>query len=441
MSQSNEGNYKPLMPTPMKGKPVDPPTPWERVKGKVYALMLIVVILGAGALSAAAYNHAFDGTVPITLHADRAGLQMHSGNRVKIRGVDLGRVTDVALTEDQQGVEITLAVRPDLLKQIPDNATVSLEQLSAFGNKAIQVNFPANPSGTFLRPGSVIAAGHVSTEINSTFDELMTLLSEIKPSKLNSVLGGLANSLQDNGEAIGSTITRANTYLKKFNPLLQPLQRDWRSASGFADVYAGAGNSIADTISNAGVVADTISDKRAAFKDVVHSAGRVGNEADDFFGENAEPLTKMLKGYRPFTSLIDEYAPEITCFVDGMAIVHDHMTPAFSESGAEFEANIVQPGSTEMYHYPRDLPENGPGAEKGPNCRGLPLVTANEDSLADYTTGPPSLIQRTTDNSPRVVTNPSQTTQTFPYTSPLVQFFGPGALVPTKAPVAQKAGK
>jgi hypothetical protein len=94
-----------------------------------------------------------------------------------------------------------------------------------------------------------------------------------------------------------------------------------------------------------------------------------------------------------------------------------------------------------MYHYPRDLPENGPGAEKGPNCRGLPLVTANEDSLADYTTGPPSLIQRTTDNSPRVVTNPSQTTQTFPFTSPLVRFFGPGALVPTKAPVAQKAGK
>jgi phospholipid/cholesterol/gamma-HCH transport system substrate-binding protein len=430
MSQPHDGD-KPLMPTPMKGKPVDPPTPWERSKGKVYAILLILLILGAGTLSAAAYNHAFDGSVPITLQADRAGLQMHTGNRVKIRGVDLGRVSAVKLNEDQKSVTITLAVQPDLLKQIPDNATVSLEQLSAFGNKAIQMNYPAQASGSFLHEDSVIAASHVSTEINSTFDEFMTLLTEIKPSKLNAVLGGLANSFQDNGEAIGSTITQANAYLKKFNPLLPPLQRDWRSAAGFANVYAGAGNSIADTIKNAGTIADTIADKHDQFRKTAKAASKVTNEINDFFGDNAEDLTKTVKGFRPFTSLIDEYAPEITCFVDGMAIVNDRMSDAFNESGAEFEANIVQPGTSEMYRYPRDLPTNGPGREKGPNCRGLPLVTHDEDSLADYTTGPDSFNQRTTDNSPRL--NPS---------SPAQAFFGAAAGGPTTlSGLTNKAGK
>ena len=431
MSQPYKDNEEPLMASPMKGKPIDPPTPWERSKGKVYALILIFIILGAGVLSAAAYNHAFDGTVKFTLEADRAGLQMHPGNRVKIRGVDLGRVSDVALSDDQKSVLITISAQPDLLEQIPDNATVSLEQLSAFGNKAIQVNFPAQASGAFLHSGSVIAASHVSTEINSTFDNFMTLLTEIKPAKLNAVLGGLANSFQDNGDAIGVTITEANAYLKKFNPLLPPLQRDWRSAGGFSNVYAGAGDSISDTIRNAGKIANTIHDKHDDIKAVALRAASAGREIDDFFGNNAEDLTKLVKGYRPFTSLIDEYSPMITCFVDGMAVVNDRLSGAFNESGPEFEANIVQPGTTELYRYPRDLPTVGPGREKGPNCRGLPVTTHAEDSLADYTTAPDSLNQRTTDNSPRV--NPG---------SPVQQFFGvsPGFASYT-APALKKAGK
>src|SRR5581483_2544488 len=430
MSQPNEG-MKPLMPSPMKGKPLDPPTPWERSKGKVYAILLIVLIFAVGGLSAAAYNHAFDGTVPITIQADRAGLQMHTGNRVKIRGVDLGRVSAVKLNDDQKSVSITLNVDPDLLKEIPDNATVSLEQLSAFGNKAGKITTPGKGPGQFLHEGSVIDVNHVSTEINSTFDEFMTLLTEIKPSKLNAVLGGLANSFQDNGDAIGSTITQANAYLKKFNPLLVPLQRDWRSAGGFSDVYAGAGNSIADTIRNAGTIADTVADEHDNFRKTARAASRVGNEINDFFGDNAEDLTKTVRGFRPFTSLIDEYAPEITCYIDGEAVLWDRMSAAFNESGPEFEANMVQPGTTELYRYPRDLPTVGPGAEKGPNCRGLPVVSHAEDSLADYTTGPESFNQRTTDNSPRL--NPG---------SPAQQFFGMGPGFATyTVPALKGAGK
>jgi phospholipid/cholesterol/gamma-HCH transport system substrate-binding protein len=259
----------------------------------------------------------------------------------------------------------------------------------------------------------------------------MTLLTEIKPSKLNAVLGGLANSFQDNGDAIGSTITQANAYLKKFNPLLVPLQRDWRSAGGFSDVYAGAGNSIADTIRNAGTIADTVADEHDNLRKTAKAASKVTLEIYDFFGDNAEDLTKTVRGFRPFTSLIDEYAPEITCFIDGEAVLWDRMSAAFNESGPEFEANMVQPGTTELYRYPRDLPTVGPGAEKGPNCRGLPVVSHAEDSLADYTTGPESFNQRTTDNSPRL--NPG---------SPAQQFFGMGpGVAPYTFPALKKAGK
>jgi phospholipid/cholesterol/gamma-HCH transport system substrate-binding protein len=466
MSQPNPNQGEQvLLRQSVKGRPVEPPSPWERSKGKVYALILIALMLGIAGLSAAAYNKAFDGSVPITLKADRAGLQMQAGNRVKIRGVDLGRVDEVKLSEDQKGVDITLAVKPELLKQIPDNATVSLEQLSAFGNKAVQMNYPAQPSGKFLAEGSVIDTSHISVEVNSTFDSLTTLLNRIQPSKLNSVLGGLANTFEGNGDTLGADFTQLNAYLKKFNGDLPALQRDWRSAGAFADVYAGAGNDIVDTLKNASVITNTLDERRENFERVLEQTGAAGDELSDFFGENAVPLTKMLRSLRPFTSLLDEYAPVITCFIDGAGVAYDGLAAkGFTEAGADFEVNVVEPGGTEQYKYPRDLPRVGPGWEKGPNCRGLPVVTNSEDSLADYTPDPPSLNQRTVDNSPRVapsvlsqldVNQPIPNIPPLPVSlkksllaksstayPPLVQFFGPQALYsPEQLKKMKKAGK
>ncbi|MDT7636239.1 MAG: phospholipid/cholesterol/gamma-HCH transport system substrate-binding protein, partial [Pseudonocardiales bacterium] len=72
------------MPQPL---PVPQATFWDNIKYKIYALVLIAIIVVAAGISAAAYNHAFTSSIPVTLQAGRAGLQMHPGNRVKIRGV------------------------------------------------------------------------------------------------------------------------------------------------------------------------------------------------------------------------------------------------------------------------------------------------------------------------------------------------------------------
>jgi phospholipid/cholesterol/gamma-HCH transport system substrate-binding protein len=389
---------------------------WDRIKYKVHALILIALIVSAAIIAGAAYNKEFTTSIPVTVQADRAGLQMHKNNRVKIRGVDLGRVDSVELNAAQTGVNITLALDPKLAKRVPSNATVSLEQLTAFGNKSIQLNDPAIPSGQFLHAGSVITADHVSTEINSTFDHLMTLVTELRPSKLNATLGAVAQTVQGKGDSLGVTITKANDYLKKLNTNLPNLQRDFRVTGGFAQVYADAAPDIVDTLANAGVTARTFGDKRDDFQSLLHSLHGAGNELDDFFAENADPLTDMLRSLRPTTSLLQEYSPALTCFLDGAAITYDGFnSKLFDENGAQFELHVVE--GTEPYQYPADLPEVGPGPQKGPNCRGLPVVSRDEYSLSDYTTGPAKYQQMTTDNSPKLSKEPA-----------VVQFFGPGIL-------------
>ncbi|WP_051342628.1 MCE family protein [Pseudonocardia spinosispora] len=396
----------------------DQESSWSRTRYQVYGVALIGLVLVAATVAVAAYDKAFTSSIPVTLQAGRAGLQMHPGNRVKIRGVDLGRVETVALNPDGRGVTLGLALDPTLAKQLPANVTTDLDQLTVFGNKTVQLQYPANPVTDRLRPGAVLVARHVSGEVNDTFQELMRVLTEVRPAKLNATLGAFAEALRGNGDSLGATITTADGYLGKLNHDLPALRRDFAVTAGFADVYADAAPDIVTLLRNAGTTSATLVDPRTDLPGLLRAGQRVGSQLDSFFGHNGDPLTDMLSSLRPTTSLLQEYSPALTCFLDGAARSYDGLnTHVFTESGAGFEAKPV-PG-TSPYRYPDDLPTVGPGPQRGPNCRGLPSVRPDEARKIDYTSGPASLRQPRPDNSPRIPRQPA-----------VVTMFGPDALPP-----------
>ena len=392
-----------------------PTTFWQAIRLKVYALTLIAVIVGLGVIASAAYDHAFTRSIPVRLEASRAGLQMHPGNRVKVRGVDLGLVRSVTLNPDHSGVTIMMDLDPTLAAEVPDNATVSLAQLTAFGNKTVQVEFPEHPSAQPLHAGSVIAAGQVSVEVNSVFQHLITLMDEVQPAKLNATLGAFAQALQGRGEELGDTATVADHYLSKLNGNLPQLQRDWRAGAGFANLYADVSPDLVRLLGNATVTSRTVSDKSGDLARALRATGRFGEVFGDFSEQNARPLAEMFRSLTPLTSLLHEYSPEFKCLIDGGAIVHDQMlNSAFVKDGAiKFEVGFVPGGDT--YKYPGNLPSVGPGSIPGPNCRGLPNLPLNPIPGLDED---PFGIKGGS-NNPQVSREPA-----------LVQFFGPQALMP-----------
>jgi len=394
--------------------PIIRTTPWDRIKFKVYALALLAIILAGAVMSGLAYKRTFTSTIPVTLKAGRAGLQMYPGNRVKVQGVDLGRVKSVELTPDQSGVDIVMYLDPELAHQVPVNVEASLEQLTAFGDKTVQLTMPSNPSPQTLEAGSAINVDNVAGEINNTFDHLMTVIDAVQPAKLNATLGAFAGALQGNGDSLGATLTKADRYLAKFNGNLPALQNDFRVVAGFANVYADAAPNIANVVSNLGVTTTTFAN--GDFPPVLRSLTALGNEAAPWFEQNLHPLSDALESLLPTTSLLKKYSPALTCFLDGAAKTYDNLNTA-DESGIQFEFSFH--GGPGPYKYPRDLPENGPGLiPPGPDCHGLPSLGPGDLSKADATVGPSSLAPGREGNTPQIL----------PRQPALVQFFGPDAL-------------
>ena len=88
-------------------------------------LGLFVALALIFALAVALFRGSFTETVPVTVISDRAGLVMDTDAKVKMRGVQVGKVSDIEDRADGTAV-LHLAMDPKQLKLIPSNVLVDI---------------------------------------------------------------------------------------------------------------------------------------------------------------------------------------------------------------------------------------------------------------------------------------------------------------------------
>ena len=64
----------------------------------------------------------------------------------------------------------------------------------------------------------MLRSRNVSTEVNTIFQNLVGVLNQIDPAKLNAVLSALGEGFRGKGEAIGQATTDLNQVLMAVNP-------------------------------------------------------------------------------------------------------------------------------------------------------------------------------------------------------------------------------
>src|ERR1700749_1638575 len=140
-----------------------------RIHPAVWTAVLIAVVVAFVWLCSATFAGTLDTYVPVTLTSDRAGLVMEAGAKVKLRGVQVGRVAQIS-----GGTEpvLTLQIDPDPIRYIPANIRARIRATTAFGAKYVDLTMPTDPSTQRLYAGAQIASENVSTEVNTVFQNL-----------------------------------------------------------------------------------------------------------------------------------------------------------------------------------------------------------------------------------------------------------------------------
>lgn len=330
-------------------------------------LVTITSIVAIVAVAFTMFRGGFVSNVPVTVLSPRAGLVMNPDAKVKMLGVQVGKVASIEDRPDGQA-ELHLALDPAQLHVIPANVLIDITSTTVFGAKYIELVPPAQPSSRTIQAGQVLDSEHVTVEINTVFQTLSSVLARIQPEKLNETLGALASALNGRGQRIGQMLSDLDSLLAQLDPSLPTLSHDIEAAPQMLRAYADAASDLMNTAKNATRLSQTVIDEQHNIDALLLSAMGLADVGNDVLGTNRGPLTDVVHLLAPTTDLTNRYNPALTCALQGM-MPFAKMPPS-PVPGQIVSASILL--GSERYRYPSNLPTVA--AKGGPQCMDLPNV-------------------------------------------------------------------
>ena len=166
----------------------------------LFAYIQVPTLLGLGRL-----------TVKLDLPAT-GGLYKFSN--VTYRGMQIGKVTSIELTDT--GAQATLSL--DTSPKIPADLKAEVRSMSAVGEQYVEL-LPQTNKGPFLQEGSVIPVGNTSIPqaVGPMLDQVSKLVDSIPKDKLSQLLGETYQAFNGTGYDFGSLVDSGATITRDAN--------------------------------------------------------------------------------------------------------------------------------------------------------------------------------------------------------------------------------
>lgn len=332
-------------------------------------LLCVVVIAAILAVAVVSFNGGLSQGVRVTVMTPRAGLVMNPDAKVKLLGVQVGKVDSIEQQANGQAA-LHLSIDSSKLGLIPDNVLVDIASTTVFGAKFVQLVLPPQPSADTIRPGQVLAAERVTVEINTVFEQLTSVLGQIEPIKLNEALGAISRAISGRGKRIGQSLKDLDSFLATLDPAMPAFSHDLAAVPGVLSTYADTAPDLLHAATNATKLSATLVDRQQDLDALLVSAIGLGDIGNQFLATNGPPLQNVMRLLVPTSSLLDEYAPALNCGLLGMLDLAN-VTEAFPTSASGIQVSVNFAMGHDRYRFPSDLPKVA--ASGGPRCEVLPV--------------------------------------------------------------------
>ncbi|MER5497124.1 MULTISPECIES: MCE family protein [unclassified Streptomyces] len=342
----------------------------HRLAGVAFLLVPAVLVW----VSVSVYRKDFTDDATVTVRTGSVGNEMHQNADVKLRGVVVGQVRGIAA--DGDGARLTLAIDPDEMDRIPADVTAQMLPTTLFGERFVALVPPATPSARTLRAGAVIPQDRSKNaiELEEVLDNVLPLLTAVKPEKLASTLGAVSRALEGRGEKLGDTLVTLDAHLAKFNPQLPTLNADIKELVKVSKVYGDAAPDILDALTDFTTTSGTVAEQQAQLADLYGATTASAQDITSFLRENKDNLIRLSATSRPTLELLARYSDEFPCTLRTMAGFVPAMDKALGKGTDQPGLHVsVQPVKSKGKYVPgKDTPVYD--ATGGPHCYSVPYV-------------------------------------------------------------------
>lgn len=295
------------------------------VADALMGLLALGVVAGFIFIAFAVYAKAFTPATEITLTTSAVGNALQKGSDVKLHGVPVGEVRTVNASPN--GAEVTLALTPEIARQLPASTTARLLPKTLFGERYVSLITPAVANGSTLATGGTIHQddSDQAVELEEVFDELLPVLKALKPHKLQATLSELATMLRGQGHEIGDSMEAWSAYLEKLNPSVPTMIDDFEKLAQVAASYDEAMPDLLDALDEMRTTSATFVDRRKDLIDVYASVIASADETESWVDRNQNTIivlsdhsSEALKTVRPYASQFPCLLSSANQFIDVM---------------------------------------------------------------------------------------------------------------------------
>ena len=260
----------------------------------LFAYIQVPTLLGLGRL-----------TVKLDLPAT-GGLYKFSN--VTYRGLQIGKVTSIELTDT--GAQATLSL--DTSPKIPADLKADVRSMSAVGEQYVELS-PRTNKAPYLEDGSVIPVGSTSIPqaVGPMLDQVSKLMDTIPKEKLSQLLGNAYQAFNGTGYDFGSLIDSGATITRDANGISDNTRALVDDARPFLGAQEMTTDSIRTWAKSLAGVTEQVANNDEQFRSILHNGPAFAQETSKLLEQIKPTLPVLLANMTTFGQIFLTYNSSI----------------------------------------------------------------------------------------------------------------------------------
>lgn len=283
--------------------------------------LLLVVCFALVASACSPFGGGNEG-LEIEVEFPRA-FNLFEGSRVKILGVDSGRIEEIAIPEGGTRVVATLKLHPGV--QVPEDAGAAIIQGALLGERYVQLH-PPYVDGPEMESGARIPADRtvVPVEFEESFDALEDALETLDPDEVARLVVNLAGTLDGQGESLGEMIETLRDLVEALRESDDELVELAITLADLNETVGERAEEIAEQYVNLGRVAESLSDERVNLRRTLEGLLRMTTEVGDLVATHRPNLEEDIPTIARVGRTIGRNLDYYETYLIGQAEVYRH---------------------------------------------------------------------------------------------------------------------
>lgn len=280
---------------------------------------------------------------------------LYQNANVSFRGVNVGKVTSVQLTEN--GVRANLSIKNSA--DIPASSHVSVRSVSAIGEQYVEfIPTEGGPSG-LLTEGATVQSDDVPVEISTMLDQADALLAEIDDTQLRSLMDEAFIAFNGTGEALQRLLDSMALFVTEANKNTDTTIKLVQQAGTVLATQSATADEIRSWTSDVTKFTDQLRANRPEITDILEQGPTTASDTQQLFSSMNQTLPLLISNLGVSSKTMAVYLPNLRQIIVIYPRLLNSLFTALNTGDPAYGANVnfslgfQDPGTCTVGFLPR----------------------------------------------------------------------------------------